>query len=490
MSELIRIFDLSDFVPIKVQGGRHAWSLSKGSKTAILGAAGVGRSHFLRRLAGLSLDPEALRSGLSFQGKLHMRWRRRHARSHRILYIGKEAHLFPALSVHANVLIGSRSFERKQSPQEVLSKLPIQIRKNAQINDLSIRERKWLHLSRLFVQKNELILLDESDYDLSNDDRETLFELLQELVDRGTTVLAAPSPASIRHPFFNRYIRIRHEGIEESDVAFDELSLSLSLNESAVLEFPEKPPQDLKRKTLLRTDELNLRQLRFGEKDFSIKEGEILGVLGSQLEGRDELFMHLVGDRRSSNSMPRTFFEGKDITSWTPTQRLRAGLAFSSGRRHRLGLFPNTDTTFNLNIALQMKERDFFISKNSERQVLKHYTELLRIPMGAESGEVVNLNREAQQKLLIARWLAMKPKVLFLDEPTRALPQNVRRELYFLFRRIAETGTSLVIFSFEIAELSSLCDRLYVLQSFELKSEFEGGHIQSSEIRKCLGWTG
>jgi ribose transport system ATP-binding protein len=242
---------------------------------------------------------------------------------------------------------------------------------------------------------------------------------------------------------------------------------------------------------LLRVENLCLRSLgKKGENtlkniSFSLREGEIVGLFGLMGAGRTELVETLFGlhPKRSSGDI---YIQGARISFRSPSDAIAKGIALIPEDRKKDGLVLGLDVRSNISLAsLQEFERGVFLDNKKEIALAKKYIEELRIKTSSQTQAARNLSGGNQQKVVLAKGLATKPKVLLLDEPTRGVDVGAKNEIYRLMLDLSMTGMGILIVSSELPEILAVSDRVLVMCEGNLTAELFREHATESSILKA-----
>ena len=207
--------------------------------------------------------------------------------------------------------------------------------------------------------------------------------------------------------------------------------------------------------------------------DFHINAGEVVGFAGLVGAGRTELAKVIFGELpKNSGSV---FLDGQPVTIHRPDDAIAKGIGFAPEDRKREGLVLIRSVLENASMAIMKRlSRFHFVSRRLERKIAGEYIEKLRVRTPSLEQEVGKLSGGNQQKVVLARWLAAKPKILILDEPTRGIDVGAKAEIYRLIDELANEGLGIMFISSELPEILGLSDRIYVMQNGRITGELAG----------------
>jgi ribose transport system ATP-binding protein len=217
--------------------------------------------------------------------------------------------------------------------------------------------------------------------------------------------------------------------------------------------------------------------------DTVIAPGEIVGLAGLEGHGQVAFLEILAGLRRPASGSVR-LGNGTDGTSIaTYRQAVRSGIAYLPRDRRSTGIFPTLSVLDNFAIATIARDiRGLLISRKARFARYAKFRDLLSVVAKDPRAPITALSGGNQQKILIARLLALEPGILILNDPTRGVDVATRRVLYDVFRQLAANGMALVILSSEIEEITFLCHRVLVFRSHELSAEFAGEGMRFDRV--------
>ncbi|HXO97559.1 MAG TPA: ATP-binding cassette domain-containing protein, partial [Chthoniobacterales bacterium] len=195
-----------------------------------------------------------------------------------------------------------------------------------------------------------------------------------------------------------------------------------------------------------------------------LRRGEILGLAGLVGAGRTELVRAIFGlDPIESGQL---FLDGKAIVIRSARDAVRSGIAMVPEDRKKQGLFLNQSIRHNLSLSNLSKlvRLKYFVDRGAENRLIERFRQSLQIRMPSSETPVRTLSGGNQQKIILTRCLALSPKILLVDEPTRGIDVGAKAEVHNLLRQLAATGTAVLVISSELPELLSLCSRIYTVK--------------------------
>ena len=218
--------------------------------------------------------------------------------------------------------------------------------------------------------------------------------------------------------------------------------------------------------------------------DDSVRAGEIVGLAGLEGHGQEAFLEVLCGLRPPASGRVMVLDDGRRIPITGFRQAVRRGVAYLARDRRANGIFPSLSILDNFGlVSMDRASRFGLINRRRQRMQYEVYRQRLSIVAPSPDRVITALSGGNQQKVLLARWLALEPRVLLLNDPTRGVDQRTRETLYDVCRDLACTeGTALVVLSTEIEELLRLCDRVLVFREQHVIARLAGSGISHDQV--------
>jgi ribose transport system ATP-binding protein len=459
--------------------------IRRGQLTALVGENGAGKSTLMNILAGV-FQPSA--GELLFDGEAVSFADTREAQERGIAIVFQELNLFPYLSVAENIFLGREPLNRfgfvdygqiNRMATELLYRLRLLIDPRTLMTNLRVGQRQMVEIAKVLFHNPRVIIMDEPTSALSEREIETLFELIRNLREQDVAIVY------ITHKLdelfqIGDYVTVLRDGRVVGSGRldnFDHDELVRLMVGRALGDFHRRV-QAHKRQETFRAEEVTLkhpeRRGDFLVKDvsLSVKHGEVLGIFGLIGAGRTELLETIFG-LHPKKSSAAVFVEGRRVAILSPSDAIAAGIGLVPEDRRQEGIIPQMSVGANASLAsLARAERFLFVSDRLEEQYVKGYLERLRVKTPSLRQSIQNLSGGNQQKVILAKWLATQPKVLLLDEPTRGIDINAKREIYEFIDELAESGLGVILASSELPEILALSDRIIVMCEGRKTAEF------------------
>ena len=216
-----------------------------------------------------------------------------------------------------------------------------------------------------------------------------------------------------------------------------------------------------------------------------IKRGEVLGLAGLLGSGRSELAQVLFGTRIPDKG--DVFWFGEPAHIHKPADAIKKGMGFCTEDRKVEGIIPHLSVKENMTIALLPKLQSFgFVKTKEQDEIVKTYIDRLKIKTPSPEQAICNLSGGNQQKVLLARWMCMNPKLIILDEPTRGIDVGAKAEIEELIQELSKSGISILMISSEIAELQRNCDRIVVMRDGKAAGQLIDKDIDQDKIMETI----
>jgi rhamnose transport system ATP-binding protein len=490
-SVLLRVSDLR-----KSYAGVHALrgaslELRSGEVHALVGENGAGKSTLIRIITGAV---EADDGSIELDGKPIQNVSPRLARSLGIAAIYQQPTLFPELSVAENLSLGLEQTSlwrgidwraRRRKAAELLSQVGAELNPDAPACDLSMPQQQMLEIARAIGADARVLIMDEPTASLSDKDAQTLFKVVRELRSRGVGIIYISHRLDELAAIADRVTVLRDGCTIEtrlmSEVSRDEL-IRLMVGRELSAIFPKRAVQPGEKVLELRA--IGCCATGVADVNLSVRKGEIVGLAGLVGAGRTELAKTIFGLAPADGG--EIFLNGERVHISSPADAIRRGIAYLPEDRRRHGVIAELPITANISLAsLGLWERRhprlpgvareeagrdacaprfWSMDFRGERRMASDYVSRLGIKTPSLFAPVSTLSGGNQQKVALSRWLAIKPSVLILDEPTQGIDVGAKSEIHELMMELAEQGAAILMISSELPEILGMSDRVAVMR--------------------------
>jgi ABC-type sugar transport system ATPase subunit len=457
----------------------------RGRLNAVLGENGAGKSTLMNILAGV-LQPDE--GEIVLEGRPVSFRSPREAQERGISIIFQELNLIPHLSVAENIFLGREPLspfglidyrELHRRGRDLLGRLQLDVAPTTPVARLRVGQQQVVEIAKALSFDARVIIMDEPTSAITLQEVEVLFNLIDQLKGQGVGIIY------ITHKL-DELPRIADDVTIMRDGRFiDAREVHAITTDEIVRMMVGRDPSDLFRKEVgtpgdeaLRVEGMTLpHPERPGDRlvddvSFSVRRGEVLGIFGLMGAGRTELLESIFG-LHPHVVTGRICVEGRPVSIRSPGQAIAAGLALAPEDRKGGGLVLSMSVEENASLAsLERAERGWFLDPARERELVGRLTDRLRVKTPSLRQLVRYLSGGNQQKVVLAKWLATNPRVLLLDEPTRGIDINAKKEIYALIDELARAGLAVVMVSSEMPEILAMADRIVVMSEGRKTAEF------------------
>lgn len=448
-----------------------------GEVLALVGENGAGKSTLLRVMNG-DYRPDS--GALTFEGRAvsFATPRDSHAVGIRVIY--QEPEILVDLSVAENVYLGELPRRGRsvvdwnrlyQQANDALNRLGVGhvISSRAKAGSLSAAQRQMVEIARAIKSQVKVLALDEPTSSLSESDSEQLFEIINQFRKAGVAIIYVSHRLPEILQLADRIAVLRDGKLvavrDASDTTEAEL-VSLMVGRELVRRFDHATYAQPE--VVMRVEGLTTERVR--DVSFELHQGEVLGFAGLVGAGRTDLAKALFGADRIIRG--KIFLNGKHLTLRNPQQAIRAGIGFTPEDRKKEALVLSRSVKENIAlVVLRAISRLRFVKRKTEQKMVQALVDSLRVKTPSLDQEVGKLSGGNQQKVVLARWLARKPDVLILDEPTRGVDVGAKAEIYKLIHELARQGMGVLFISSELPEVLGVSDRVIVMQNGHITGE-------------------
>jgi ribose transport system ATP-binding protein len=460
-------------------------SLGRGEVLAVVGENGAGKSTLMKILAGVQQQDagEILLDGKAVQIKSV-----REAQRLGIALIHQELNLADNLSVAANIFLGReprrgwfiRRAETETGSASVLQQVGLDVSPRTLVSTLSLGRQQMIEIAKALSAKARVLIMDEPTSSLSQHESEALFRVVKDLRRQGVSVIYISHRLGEVKELADRVVVLR-DGKNAGELSRDEIThdnmVRLMVGRNFRIERSGRRCAD-DRAPVLEVRKLRTKLFPQHEVSFSIQPGEVVGIAGLVGAGRTELLQVLFGVDRARGGA--VFVDGVAQEIRSPLDAIHAGLALVPEDRKHQGVILEMAVRENLSLAaLRRDSRGGFRSASRERVIADEMVRKLGVKTPNIAQMVQYLSGGNQQKVVLGKWLAIKPRVLLLDEPTRGIDVGAKQEIYRLIEQLAADGVAILFVSSEMEEVLRLSDRALVMHQGRLTGEL--GHDQLSE---------
>jgi len=449
-----------------------------GEVVALVGENGAGKSTLIKILSGCY---RADAGEIEFDGRRLDRFTPHEAQGLGISVIYQEFNLAPPLSVAENVYVGRQprtglgaiAFgEMRAATQKILDSLNLPLDARRLVETLSVAEQQMVEIAKAISLEAKIIVMDEPTAALTERETATLFGLVRRLKGQGVSVIYISHRLEEVFEVADRVVVLR-DGRNAGGMPIGEATVEKIVRLMVGRELKEMFRRD---RVELGSPVLEVRGLsraasRIRGVNLYVRAGEIVGLAGLVGAGRTEIARAIFGVDRADAGEIRV--AGQPVAITSPRDAIRAGMGLVTENRKEQGLFLIMAVRENVTAAsLGRITRWDFIQFGAERRLVGGLVDQLRIRTPSQEQQVQYLSGGNQQKVVLARWLALRPKVLLLDEPTRGIDVGAKAEIYALMNELARQGVGILMISSELPEILGMSDRVLVVREGTIAGEF------------------
>ncbi|WP_430489376.1 sugar ABC transporter ATP-binding protein [Rossellomorea marisflavi] len=454
---------------------------------ALMGENGAGKSTLMNILTGLHKKDQGT---ITIDGVERTFDNPKQAEEFGIAFIHQELNIWPEMTVLENLFINKEpitSFgliqtnKMKAVAKRQFDRLAISIPLHKEAGKCSVGEQQMIEIAKALMTDAKVIIMDEPTAALTDREIEKLFDVIRSLKKSGVSIV---------------YISHR---MEEIFTICDTITVMRDGRTVDTTPIPETNFNDVVRKMVGRelTDRFPERTSNPGEiilevkgltrkgvfenVSFQVREGEIVGVSGLMGAGRTEIMRTIFGlDGRYEGDI---LVAGKNVTVKNPNQAVELGLGFITEDRKEEGLILDFSIKDNIVLpSLFSFTKNGLIKDKQEEEFVELLIKRLTIKTESAMTSAKNLSGGNQQKVVIAKWIGIGPKVLILDEPTRGVDVGAKREIYQLMNELTDRGVAIIMVSSELPEVLGMSDRVIVIHEGKVSGELPGKEATQEKI--------
>ena len=461
---------------------------------AVIGENGAGKSTLINILAG-ELAPDS--GTILYQGKPHTIPNARASQALGIRVVYQELALCSNLTVAENISLGKAGTRFAFMPvnrrdfgneaRRALARLGIEnVNVQTPVSQLSVALQQLVEIAKAISSECKVLVLDEPNSALTSEETEHLFQVLRQLRADGVAILYVSHRLEEVLRLADRITVLRDgkyiDTMNASDATVDKLIEKMVGR--AIDGLYERHQQPQIRSTIaFRVDHLSSANT-VRDVSFEIHSGEVVGIAGLPDSGKDELVGCLFGLQAYERGQIRV--NEKQVTIKSPSHAIDEGLVLIPADRRGAGALLIMNLMDNISASnLKAVSRGGFLQRGDMRKLAQQYVQDLEIRASSLAQQMATLSGGNQQKVILSRGLATKPKVLLLHEPTRGIDVGAKAEIYGILQNLAAEGAAIGIISSELPELISQCDRILVMHAGEIRGEFARADAREEPILAC-----
>jgi ribose transport system ATP-binding protein len=472
--------------------------VNHGEVVGLIGENGAGKSTLVKILAGIhrpdsgSIQIESKDVELSTPGD---------AAKHGIGIVHQELELVDTLDVAANIFLGREptwagpvklidTKRIRSEAEQVLARLRVSISPRARVGELSLAHRQMVEIARALSLNAKIVLMDEPTSSLTLAEADRLLEIVRELRIQGVGVIYISHRLGEVQKVADRVVVLRdgkNAGVLDAAEATHEQMIRLMVGRDLQPVTAEPPSSSGSNsgsnRAVFEVQRFRTELYPAREVSIAIHAGQILGVAGLVGAGRSELARAIFGvDRRLSGAL---MCEGRELIIDSVHDAIVNGIYLVPEDRRNVGLITELSVRENITLpALLRYSRGSLILRKSERAAAEEVRDALKIKAASIETAAGNLSGGNQQKVVLAKWLSLSPRLLLFDEPTRGIDVAAKSEIYRLMRRLAAEGVAIMMISSDMEEILLNSDRVAVMREGQITGVLDRSDCNEEAIMR------
>ena len=460
--------------------------LQSGQIHALMGENGAGKSTLMNILTGLF---PASTGTIYIDGEERTFSNPQEAEEFGISFIHQEMNTWPEMTVLENLFLGREIKTTfgllnqklmRQKALEAFKRLGVTIPLDIPIGNLSVGQQQMIEIAKSLLNQLSILVMDEPTAALTDRETENLFRVIRGLKQEGVGVVY------ISHRMEEIFKITDFVTVMRDGVIVDTKETSLTNSDELVKKMVGRKLEDYYPEKHSKIGPVafevsNLCGDNFEDVSFYVRKGEILGFSGLMGAGRTEVMRTIFGiDKKKSGKVK---IDDQEITITSPSQAIKQGIGFLTENRKDEGLILDFNIKDNMTLpsTKDFSKHGFFDEKTSTTFV-QQLINRLYIKSGRPDLEVGNLSGGNQQKVVLAKWIGIAPRVLILDEPTRDVDVGAKREIYQLMNELADRGVPIVMVSSDLPEILGVSDRIMVMHEGRISGELSRKEADQEKV--------
>jgi ribose transport system ATP-binding protein len=460
-----------------------------GEVLSVVGENGAGKSTLMKILAGVQAQDSGT---LLVDGRLQQFTRVADAMQHGIALIHQELNLADNLDIGANLFLGREprrlglidEQEIRRRSLELLRRIGLNFAPETLVRELTVGQQQMVEIAKALSINARVLIMDEPTSSLSGGESARLFQVIRDLRQQGVSIVYISHRLAEVQDLSDRAVVLRDGAnageLERGQITHDNL-VRLMVGRDVSRIFSRQPCQP--GRTVLEVQGVRTTAWPAHAVSFSLRAGEVVGIAGLVGAGRTELLRTLFGiDAPLAGSIVAA---GQTLQLRSPQDAIAAGIALVPEDRKQQGIV--LDMAIRQNIGLASAHRHSkagFLSFSTEQAQSQEMCSRLRVRMPNDQARVGNLSGGNQQKVVLGKWLALRPNVLLLDEPTRGIDVGAKQEIYQLMDELAQQGLAVLFVSSELEEILGMSDRVLVMHEGRVTGQLQRDQLSEQAIMK------
>ncbi len=460
--------------------------LYSGQVHALMGENGAGKSTLMNILTGLF---PASSGTIYIDGQERVFANPQEAEQFGISFIHQEMNTWPEMTVLENLFLGREikgplgllnQTLMRQKAEEAFARLKVTIPLDRPIGDLSVGQQQMIEIAKSLLNPLSILVMDEPTAALTDRETNNLFRVIRDLKEQGVGIVY------ISHRMeeifkITDFVTVMRDGIVVDTKQTQATSAAELVRQMVGRQLEDYYPTKDTEIGEIAFEVDSLSGEIFEDISFHVRQGEILGFSGLMGSGRTEVMRAIFGiDKKKSGSIK---IDGRQVHIANPSQAINQGLGFLTENRKDEGLILDFSIKDNMTLpsTKDFSQHGLFDEKTSQVFV-QQLIDRLRIKSGRPALPVGKLSGGNQQKVVLAKWIGIAPKVLILDEPTRGVDVGAKREIYQLMNELADRGVPIILVSSDLPEVLGVSDRIMVMHEGKMMGELSRAQATQERV--------
>lgn len=463
------------------------FTIRKGEIHCLVGENGAGKSTFMKALAGLHPPDEGQ---ILLEGR-NVRFKSpNEALANGIILIHQELSLVSELSVAENIFLGQLPLKKfgqvdwkvlAEKTQAIIKQLGCNISPYDLVGNLSISYQQMVEIGRALSHDGKVIIFDEPTASLTSGEVLNLFKIIDRLKKQGAGIVYITHKMDEIFQISDR-ITVLRDGKKTGTVDTKDTDRDNLIKLMIGRELTDQKKETAKK---IGAEVLKIQNLRrepfVKDVSFSIRAGEVVGLYGLVGAGRSETAEAIFGIAQADDGV--IFLEGEEVKIKNPKMAVTLGLGFVPEDRKLQGLVLGMSCDDNLTLPyLPWMHRFGFLKSRRQAELFEEYAEKLSISTPSPKQKVGKLSGGNQQKIVIGKWMALNPRLLILDEPTRGIDVGSKTEIHRLIEKMAGEGIAVLVISSEMPETIAVSDRIIAMREGYVTGEFARSEVSEEKL--------
>lgn len=466
------------------------FEVKAGTVHALVGENGAGKSTLIKIITGIYTKDK---------GDIYINGKNNNSENmnDKIAFVPQELTLFPHLTVAENIFIDDQPLKRSKAlidyetmnrmANDILKDLNVNIDPCTALSSLNIASQQMVQIARAIAKTFDILILDEPTAAITVVETKKLFKIIENLKSKNKSIIFITHKLDEVEEICDE-ITILRDGNSMgkwavSDISRDEI-VSQMAGGKLVHYKASRENTD--------TDEIimeinSICGYGFYDVSFKVKKGEILGIAGLVGSGRTETAEAIYG--LSPILKGQVIIGGDSVKNRTPIEGVKNGIVYFTEERKTRGIFPNLSIRENIMVPIIGKyKKGPLVSNRKLDDVTKSLVKEYNVKTPSIREKISHLSGGNQQKALLARSIAMKPKIIILDEPTRGIDVNARVEIYDQIDRLVNKGIGVIVISSDMEELQKISDRILIFHNGSINAEIKTSEANNENmLRYAMG---